>query len=63
MKFVHMDWMILIYHPMGIQTEQFQGTPEECAHQVIKRAIETERTVTAHSPNTETVYDSRVLDW
>lgn len=59
----NIDWIIVIHHPMGVQSEDFAGTPEECANQVIRRAIETERTVTAHSEYIDTVYDSRVLDF
>ena len=57
------EWIIAIHHPMWTDSETFTGTPEECAHQVIKRAIETERWVTASSKHIDTVYDSRVLDF
>ena len=59
----NIDWIIVILHPMWVQSEDFAGTLEQAKERVVLRAIETERRVTAHSEYTDTVIDSATLDF
>lgn len=59
----NIDWIIVIFHPTGVQSEDFCGTLEQAKDQVIHRAIETERQVTAHSEYSTSVIDSATLDF
>ncbi len=63
MDLKNIGWIIVIHHPMGTISEDFAWTLEQVKDQVVVRAIETERRVTAHSMYSTSQVDSANMDF
>lgn len=58
----NINWIIVIHNPMGVISKNFNGTVEQATDFVEIQSIETERTVTAHSEETDVIIDSRRIN-